>query len=874
MPIQIRNDTLLALGFMAGRVRKSGHHLTLIVKGAFQLRPGPSSFAPERPLLSGDVKRDEDAPSSLVYGSDFAPFKPRADFTLTGTAHPADGRARREGRVTVKLGAWQKTLLLFGDRHFIPRGAGRWDITEAQPFRALPSSYERAFGGAGRPNNPVGRGMAAEPHGGILLPNWELPSSPIRSPSDRPEPAGFGPLDRAWPQRADKLGTYDAAWLADRWPYFPDDFDWSYFNAAPVDQQMPYLRGDEALVLEGFFEGGAHFASSLPGIRPRCFLRHRAKGAEAVEEVRLSLDTVHADTDASMLTLVWRGLFPVRSREHDEVDQALLVVEPLAEPPRPAEDYLAPERWTVASTVEGLADAEDAAARGGPVEMPKAAPAVDAPDPEEVAALDAEREELAKAGVDRAILDRLTGVTKASVFAGILIANIPAQEGEPAASAAGEAAFDARLEKARELDARRAELREAGVDPALSKKLEEERTRSGFLRVLVGGLPPPGSPEEVGEREALVRDLHDAERLERSEDLAAEAKPRAARGERLTRDEAIALVVTGQGLAGANLAGLDLSGTDLSGANLAGANLSSTILVGASLRGADLTGAELRLADLTEASLIDAIAQDATCEGVTLERADLTGAALARAVLRAAKLDGAKLDGADLAGADLEGSSLRAASLKAARLDGAQLREVDLRAAKAPKVSLRGATLEGAHLEGAALDGALFIESRLARATLDGASLRDAFFEDASGADASFRGADLRGARAGRARLSGGCFASANAEGASFAGAELTGCDFEGASLRGASFVAASASSGSFHLAKLEEANLSKAVLCAAKLTRANLFRARLGGADLTGADCRASNLFECDLFEATTQGARFERANLSRTRLADRSAR
>ena len=54
MPVQILNQTPLALAFMAGRVRHPAHHLTVMVKGAFTLSPGGGAVASERPLFGGD----------------------------------------------------------------------------------------------------------------------------------------------------------------------------------------------------------------------------------------------------------------------------------------------------------------------------------------------------------------------------------------------------------------------------------------------------------------------------------------------------------------------------------------------------------------------------------------------------------------------------------------------------------------------------------------------------------------------------------------------------------------------------------------------------------------------------------------------------
>ncbi len=37
-----------------------------------------------------------------------------------------------------------------------------------------------------------------------------------------------------WTQRYSKIGNYKGNYLKERWPWFPKDFDWGYFNAAPA----------------------------------------------------------------------------------------------------------------------------------------------------------------------------------------------------------------------------------------------------------------------------------------------------------------------------------------------------------------------------------------------------------------------------------------------------------------------------------------------------------------------------------------------------------------------------------------------------------------------------------------------------------------
>ena len=75
-------------------------------------------------------------------------------------------------------------------------------------------------------------------------------------------------MNPAWPQRAPKVGKdYGARWRKERSPYYAEDFDWTYFNAAPADQRLPgYLRGDEPLVFQNLHPTAQVFeARACPG---------------------------------------------------------------------------------------------------------------------------------------------------------------------------------------------------------------------------------------------------------------------------------------------------------------------------------------------------------------------------------------------------------------------------------------------------------------------------------------------------------------------------------------------------------------------------------------------------------------------------------
>ena len=118
----------------------------------------------------------------------------------------------------------------------------------------------------------------------------------------------FGPIGRAWPQRARHAGTYDEHWRDDVFPFLPADFDDRYFQAAPVDQQIPIPDGPLEVLLAGFtVDGPRRF--TLPHFEAPVYVRPKAGN---VEFHRGLLDTIVFEPDHERLTLTWRVTRPLR----------------------------------------------------------------------------------------------------------------------------------------------------------------------------------------------------------------------------------------------------------------------------------------------------------------------------------------------------------------------------------------------------------------------------------------------------------------------------------------------------------------------------------------------------------------------------------
>ncbi|MDI1450495.1 DUF2169 domain-containing protein [Polyangium sp. 6x1] len=271
-------------------------HVTCVLKATFKLVPNE----PMQPVAPEDLFRAEmhhrDNPTrSIRATSDVVPHLPRVDIVLSGHACAPAGTTvtRQVVRLAVFHGRalFDKTLHVYGDR----KGA------EITPFDKIPLVYERALGGIGFRPNPHGTGKAP----GSAPPN-------IVYPTDGSLVAGFGPISRALSQRKSLLGSLSPVALDQPAPEIPADFDWTYFQAAPPDQQIESLVGNEWIVLEGLHPEHARISSRLPTARGLVTLFGLSPSApEAARTVPMRPDILRIDADSLRCSLVCRVVVPL-----------------------------------------------------------------------------------------------------------------------------------------------------------------------------------------------------------------------------------------------------------------------------------------------------------------------------------------------------------------------------------------------------------------------------------------------------------------------------------------------------------------------------------------------------------------------------------
>lgn len=245
-----------------------------------------------------------------------------------------------------------------------------WRLNEAAEFAQLPVRYEYTHGGECRVNagdptagnlpqsvliplsteakadpqshagdavahdfcatNPLGRGFVRD---------WfltakkvvELPAPRItyrHTPSDvrqliqaaaggdLPAPAGFGCIGRGWMPRRALVGNFPerSEWKSDDVPLLPIDFDFGYWNCAPLDQQCSFLAGGEEFSLTNLcrHDHPSTTVDAKGNTQLRFSLPHQALALLATDVenklyvLRLQIDTVVIDPDAATVELAWR----------------------------------------------------------------------------------------------------------------------------------------------------------------------------------------------------------------------------------------------------------------------------------------------------------------------------------------------------------------------------------------------------------------------------------------------------------------------------------------------------------------------------------------------------------------------------------------
>jgi uncharacterized protein YjbI with pentapeptide repeats len=680
---------------------------TIVVKGTFSIVPsGECPLAPVQRFPSGELHYDDDVAQSLRHPDDLAPFKPSGECFVLGHFHASHGQPVTHGRVAFMIGPIQKMLSVFGPR--------RWTLvgpSNPERMTQVALRWENALGDR---SNPVGQRE--------MPPQLEHASELLTSRSDARPPACTAPIHRGWPARADLAGTYDEGWLRAAYPYFPADFDWSYFCSAPPDQRIAgYWRGDEEIALLNVIPGAPQVLCRLPGLRPRAgwVLGDDPAARPQVREITLVLDTITVDGDAGEVSLVWRGtgtapegctnLAVVHQALHEKTSLTRAAYwmlrrerheNAVEEPPAPSAPN-APSP-AVASSVKSAAERQ--AARGGdPASVPAQLAAAlggasPAPRPFEEASASAlsaraqhlERDRLERGGGMRRRLARAIRAGESCAGWDLARADLSGVE------LSGVDLEGADLTGA---NLRGARLRDVSLDHAMLDGAD--LSAAIFTQVSM--------PEA-----SLVRAIAESARFEGCNIGHAILDGLTAPGARFFHARGPSAHFRGANLVAAAFEECDLTLADFGEAKLAGAAFTRTDLAEAFLG----DGTVLSRARFSQCNLRALRAFGSIADGIFIAESPAPRARFGGAMLADARFFDVNLERADFAGADLARASFGRARLRKARFDGASLVEARLLAADLFQARMTGCDLTRADLRGANL-----FQAELFRAMLEGALL-------------------------------------------------------------------------------------------------------------------------------------------------------
>jgi hypothetical protein len=333
--MDLLNATGMPAGYTMGMKPDGREMLVVAVKGTFTIpKAGKEACLAEEqiPLIMADTFTGEPGFSAPAYEVDYAPIKHRCDVMLNGSAYTPEGRPARMVQVGMKVGQLTKTFKVVGNRYW---NAGILiEPTAPEEFNVLPISYDNAFGGLDNFHqdknkhsaymlNPVGKGyhrqLDSDLVDGTPLPNNEEINRPIQRPDGDYQPMAFGPVGRGWTPRLQQAGTYDQDWIDNTFPFLPADFNEAYYQAAPLDQQMPYPKGGEEVVLVNLSPEG-RIAFRLPTVEiPVVFFRKKGER----HETHAVIDTIVIEPDKGIFTITWRAGLPLKKNIF-EIPQALV----------------------------------------------------------------------------------------------------------------------------------------------------------------------------------------------------------------------------------------------------------------------------------------------------------------------------------------------------------------------------------------------------------------------------------------------------------------------------------------------------------------------------------------------------------------------
>ena len=214
--------------------------------------------------------------------------KARAEVLLSASAYSYDNDTKAM-KVGIKVGEIEKELVVFGQREW------KFNLPSIpQPFKSQKIEYSE-----------------------ITPPIVEYPDKLVTSKNDKIVPASFNPLPIQSRLKKTPIKDYKKYW-----PYFPDDFDISYFNMAPKDQQKDGYFTQEDITIKNMNPTQPLIKSKIPNYNVRCFIQK-----DEFYEIELRKDTLWLFPDILVGMIVFRGVVEIEDERFSNIKYLYAEVE-------------------------------------------------------------------------------------------------------------------------------------------------------------------------------------------------------------------------------------------------------------------------------------------------------------------------------------------------------------------------------------------------------------------------------------------------------------------------------------------------------------------------------------------------------------------
>ncbi|MBW1216541.1 DUF2169 domain-containing protein [Pantoea allii] len=756
---------------------------------------------------------------------DLAIPKVFAEFLATGHAYTHHQSDKTACAAKIEVDTLSKSLAVFGDRYWVGN-----NITAPQPFEQMRLDWSRAFGGEGHDDNPYGIGIHPEVHQGhefVRLPNIEAMSGRLTQPKQKPEPAGFGPLDISWPRRFSRMGKkYDSSWLQNDFPGFARDIDWKVFNAASPDQwwaDRDTLPEQAAWRIWNMHPQKPMQEGKLPPWQARCFINRQREDETLFEEIALRATTVWFFPHLEQMVLLWQGNTRINEDDAADVLQLMPALEKRGAP-RSVNHY----RKVLTQRLDKENGALFSFREKDLIPDETIGPWID----NQVEQTPSPMRDNMQTRAKHLREQHRARIEASGGDVGDLL-NEPDEPGLPKLEDLPE--FIEKMNRQADEMKARAEQRKREIEARYPQSESDEHQPRGPETLFRMQEMLQRNKDSLSEK--TLAQMRDA--LHQMYLMSVKSQPPALR---LKGD--LALIIRQRAertlAQGGNFSGMDLTGADFSGMDLRGADFSKTLL---------------ECADLSH------------CQ---LDGANFQSAMLARTELHHASLRGCNFENASFALAQCCQSDFSGAHFKDTQLQETLFDECTFNEATFSELLFRETWFTQCHFQRAIMASCVFMELNLPGLDFTEAKLSKTTFLKSTLAQAIFN----------RAELDSCSWVETQADGASFSGStwltcavasgsSLNGADFTHATLRQSNLRQTPLNGADFTLAKLENSDLSEAVCQCANFQRANLADSLFVRTDFREANFTDANLMGAILQKSQLGGARFPGANLFRADLS-----